>query len=457
MPRRLSLIAATLACGVGMAVASPLAANDRPVGLSEAFALAVDNDPQLAAVQRRFDAEGFSRDEVAGGLLPQITGDASYAFSRYERNVAERNPETLQVDQSLEMQEQNSYTWGVSLTQVIYDRELFRRIDFADERINLAQSEVQQERSAVAERVAEAYFEVLLARHNLKLAEVEISAYQARFDQQTDWLEKGLTTRADMLDAKVRLEQAQAAKIKADNDLQTARLRLERLTGADLADRVQAFAPEEVARIPLDNDSNYWVEVARQNNPQVRIAERSVDVARTEVEISRARHWPTVSAQARYSDTNALDEVIGGEDKRIFLQAQVPIYQGGSLRAGTKSADANRMGRMEELRNAQREAELTVRETLNTYFAAQDQARALMNSLETAEAYLEAAEQSYRMGLRDLVELLDARARLNEIERDLAQAIFDEVISLVRLYSATGRLDEQTLLELDKQLKLTGY
>jgi len=456
MPRCTSLIAtAMLACGLGLA-ASTVHAENRPVGLSEAFAMALDNDPQLAAVQRRYDAEGYSRDEVAGGLLPQITADANYAFSRYERNVAERNPQTLRTEQFLEMQEQNSYTWGISLNQVIYDRELFRRIDFADSRIKLAQSEVELERNAVAERVAEAYFEVLLSKQNLKLAESQIKAFQARFDQQTDWLEKGLTTRADMLDAKVRLEQAQAAKIKAENNLQTAILRLERLTGADLGGRVKGFTPDEVARIPLEHDSEYWVNIARQNNPQVRIAERNVDVARSEVEISRARHWPTVNLQARYSDTNALDQVIGGEDKRIFLRAQVPIYQGGSLRASTKSADANRMGRMEELRNAQRQAELTVRETLNTYFSAQDQARALINSLQTAEAYLEAAEQSYRLGLRDLVELLDARARVFEIERDLAQAVFEEVISLVRLYSATGRLDENTLIELDKHLKLVN-
>lgn len=428
-----------------------------PVGLAEAYRLAVSNDPKLASVERRAESERYRVDEARGQLYPHVSADASYVLSRYERNVVERDPLTLEIDQTIEEQDQNSYSWGVTLEQPIFDLERFQRLDYAHQRVGLADAEVVKEQQGVAERTAEGMFRLLLARRALSLAQAEVTAYEARVEQQQKWLAKGLSTRADFLDAKVRLQQAQSALITAENDLELARLNLERLTGQDLADRVVSVGAESAGRLSLQQRSpRKWVAEAMEFNPDIRIARQSLSVAREETDIARAKRYPTVALQARYSDTNSLDQVIGGEDKRVYLQARVPIFQGGALRAGVNAAQASRAGRVQDVRDAERQAELTIRETLNTFLTAEKRADSLLDSLETAEAFLEAAEASHRLGLKDFVEVLDARARLFEIRRDIAQTLFDQVVAYVQLLGASGRLTPVTLSRLDQQLGLTA-
>lgn len=430
---------------------------DRPddaIGLTEAFGLAIAHDARLASVKSAASAERYRVDEAKGRLWPKVSADASYVVSQYERNVVERDPATLEVSRSIQEQEQNSYSWGLTLEQPLWNMELFQRLDYAGQRVVLADAEVQKERQAVAERVAEGYFRILLARHNVALAKAEVESFRARLEQQKRLLEKGLATRSDWLESKVRLEQAESRQIEAHNELDVSQLRLERLVGIPLEGRIPQVKPESTAGFVLEHPSRQWVDEALQFNPDIRIAEESIAVSREETDIARARRYPTLAFQARYSDTNSLDQVIGGEDKRVYVQAQMPIYQGGSLRAGVKAAEETTAGRMESLRDAQREAEVTTRETINQFNSASERVQSLLTSLETGKAVVDEVESAHALGLKDFVEVLDARSRVFEIRRDIAEAQFDQVVAYVRLLSVVGRLSEAELDRLDSRLNL---
>ena len=425
------------------------------MGLAEAYDRALSSDPGVAAAERDLASAREVLQQAKGARLPSVTADARYVQSRYERNVVERDPRTLETSTSLEEQSQNSYSWGVSVSQPLFDAEVGQRVDRADKNVAVAEMRLAKQKHEVALRVAEAYFQVLLAKRNLELAQVEREAYRARWKQMREWLNRGLAKRADMLEAKVRYDRGVSAVITAENRLNVARMRLQRFVGGPF-DGVEVLdlSGELDGRVSPDRVSQ-WVEIARQENPDVRLAMMQADVAREDVDIQSSRRLPKLNLVARYSDTNSLDEVIGGEDKRIYVELTAPLYQGGQLKAGVRQARETRDSYLQQLLGARRSAELLVREKAMSFFSASRRARSLQGSLESADAFLDAAEESHRLGLKELVEVLDARSQVFEIRRDLAEAEHEQMLSWLELKSAMNRLDEGFLADLEDSAPVT--
>jgi outer membrane protein len=99
-----------------------------------------------------------------------------------------------------------------------------------------------------------------------------------------------------------------------------------------------------------------------------------------------------------------------------------------------------RRAAQEKLEGALRGAE---RETRDSYFgvlAEKARVTALKQAVKSNQTALEATEAGFEVGTRTTVDVLDARRRLFEAERDYARSRYDYLINVVRLKSAAGIL-----------------
>ena len=83
------------------------------------------------------------------------------------------------------------------------------------------------------------------------------------------------------------------------------------------------------------------------------------------------------------------------------------------------------------------------RETRDAYLgviAEKARVKALQQSVKSNQTALEATEAGFEVGTRTTVDVLDARRRLFEAQRDYARSRYDYLINLVRLKSASGVL-----------------
>jgi outer membrane protein len=71
--------------------------------------------------------------------------------------------------------------------------------------------------------------------------------------------------------------------------------------------------------------------------------------------------------------------------------------------------------------------------------------KALQQSVKSNQTALEATEAGFEVGTRTTVDVLLARQRLFEAQRDYARSRYDYLINLVRLKSAAGVLAPQDL------------
>src|SRR5690606_32101732 len=260
----------------------------------------------------------------------------------------------------------NSNTLSLSVSQPLYRPQ--NVVAYEQARTQVAQADVVLAQAAqdLILRVAQAYFDVLLAQDTVAFSQAQLKAIGQQLEQAKRNFEVGTATITDTHEAKARYDITLSAEIAARNELEIAKRRLEVLIGRaapGLAPLGSRFRVEP----PQPNDMARWVAEAQTGNLQVLISRASLDFLTQEIERQRPAHRPTLDACAPLSESGSGSGNQGGagtdtQSRVIGLQFSMPLYQGGLVSSRVREAVANQDRARQELDSARREAELAARQ-----------------------------------------------------------------------------------------------
>jgi outer membrane protein len=212
-----------------------------------------------------------------------------------------------------------------------------------------------------------------------------------------------------------------------------------------------------VLSLPEPNAMDQWVAEANQSNLQILISQAGLTFALQEVTRNRGAHLPTLDAFASYSDSATGSGIQGGfgndtTSRVVGLQLAVPIYQGGLTSSRVREALANQDKARQDLENARRTAELNTRQAFLGVTNGVAQVKALQAALVSSQSSLDSTRLGLEVGVRTQVDVLNAQQQLFSTRRDLAQATYNYMLSLLRLKAAVGRLAEDDLVKVNAWL-----
>jgi outer membrane protein len=436
-------LAAALTC---LWLAAPAGAAD----LLEIYRFALGSDPVYSAARAAREAAQEKRPQGLAGLLPQATFSASTQHN--DRDLRFRNP-TIAPSQA----QFNSNSASVSVTQPLYRRQSLVAYEQGKTQVTLADAQFDSAGQDLILRVAQAYFDVLLAGSNLSFTEAQKAAIAQQLEQAKRNFEVGNATITDTPEAQARFDLVTSQEIAARADLEVKNRALEQLIGRPaprLAGPGKAFAPAA----PVPNAMDTWVVRARENSPAVRIAQQNLAFATQEVARNRGAHHPTLDAFASYTDAGSGSGVQGGsgtdtQTRVVGLQLAIPLYQGGLVNSRIREALANEEKARQDLDNARRSAELAARQGYLGVTSSVAQVRALEAALVSSQSSLDSTLLGQQVGVRTQVDVLNAQQQLFSARRDLAQARNNYILSLLRLYAAAGELDSADLEQVNRWLE----
>ena len=81
------------------------------------------------------------------------------------------------------------------------------------------------------------------------------------------------------------------------------------------------------------------------------------------------------------------------------------------------------------------------------------QVGALEQAVSSTQLQLESTKLGQQVGVRTAVDVLDAEQLLAVARRDLAQSVYNTILSQLRLQAAVGRLVEADLMEINQLLQ----
>ena len=423
---------------------SSISASESQVGntLEDFFTAAISYSPRLRIAEEMQNIGSARKQAANGRLLPQLSANASVSDNR--RTVSDSN----------QLQKFDGSRYSIQLSQVLFNWQTYSARKAAYLVENQFEAEYYGELSKLLTDVAERYFNVLQAQDALESIVGELEAVQRQLDQIQSLYDRQLALITDLYQAQASAAAVEANQLNLQSELAMRREALRSVSGVTAE---ELFSLSDDAVIPrLENSINYWVSQAEQNNHQIIAQKFAVQVADKRVDERRGAYMPQVNFIVQRQDSDlGFDniQVQRTDNTYVGLNVTIPLYAGGSNKAGVREAVSQRRIAENELRQIQLEANEQVRIAYLQVQSAETLIEAARKLVESTALSSTAMQRGFELGAVTSVDVLNALRDQYRAERDLQKARYDHVRFILMLKRDTGMLTADDMLEVGSWLE----
>jgi outer membrane protein TolC len=427
MMRLVPALAALVVLVAGPALAQGEAALD----LAEAVLLARDNS--LAAQQNRQQLKVTEADRAVAvsTVLPSVSLQTSANYNRLPASQAAAFGGGAFGGVVGFPTSGTAVDTTISAQQVIFDAFATRdTLAIYDQQLRIGALAVQQAEQEAMANTAVAYFDVLRAEGLAGVSADGVKQAQEHLRLGNLRLKAGTGTRAEVLQLRAQLANAQGNLTQARNQVNIARMNLANLLNAPVGDRPLASAPV-VSPLPVDLAHDLAAGVERRPEVQQLVAKAAADQTRVSQE-SRAL-WPNLTATSSYSqrDLNEGQFAAG-------LRLSWSLFDSFKVRNRMESAlNSARVDQIQAEQARQRVA-LEIRQQYQTREEAKTRVLSAREGLASAQEAYRLALKRYAVGVATTFEVTDVQNTLLQSGNNYVQALDDLRASEVRLAKALG-------------------
>jgi len=293
--------------------------------------------------------------------------------------------------------------------------------------------------------VAQAYYGVIKAQ---KMVDISSRAVE-RMERHKKVTEREAATRrnkanmSSLLRATTLVSQARINLIRAEDGLKIARSQLSMVTKLPN----DAALAEPDALKPSEETYEQLKTTALSNRADYTGSRLNQKIAEENVTIVKGSHYPQLYAEAGVQYVNSQPATL--MDATTYyggLRLQIPIFEGGLMKAETSEARSKVRQSKLETTKLERSIETEVLEahiSLQTITAVLDTAKL---QLGYAKDNFDTVENLFAEGLLPSLSLIDAEQALSQAERELANAVSDQQIAILRLMKSIGTLGQSEFI-----------
>ena len=421
---------------------TPLFAAD----LMDIYREALSQDPVYASARYAYEAGKEVLPQARAGVLPSINLAAGM----------NRNHRETEGFSSLDYTGR-SYT--LSLSQPLFRMQNWIAVDQAGLQVKQFEAVFADASQSLIVRAAQAYFDVLLAQDNVSLSGAQKTAISEQLAQAKRNFEVGTATITDTYEAQAKFDLGIAKEISDLNDLEIKRRALQQLIGKMPAS-LDPLRDNPGLALPQPSEMEQWVRAAEEASPIVAQLRLAYEIAAKEVTRTKGGHLPTLDLTGSYTNGNtpitgasgSLGALVDTKAALIGLSLNIPLYQGGGTQSRIRQALSNRDRAAQDLENTKRAVAQAVRQSYLGVTNGVAQVKALEAALVSNRSSLDATVLGKEVGVRTNVDVLNAQQQLFQAQRDLQQARYTTILSQLRLKSASGRLKDDDLADVNRLL-----
>lgn len=403
---------------------------------------AAAQDPAMAAARASLSAarERVAQAEGSNGFA---TGVAAGANANYF-DLHVRNLPQAQTDRA----------YLAANVQAFVNKPLYRpandaAIEQANVAVKLSELSLKAAEMDVANRLAQAYFDVLLAQDNVRLVEAQKAALSEQLAQAKRNFEVGTATIVDTNEAQSRYDQVLAQEISARNEVDRTRWALRNVVGR-FETNLKTLRGNAQVSLPTPASMEAWVSRAEREAYPVQIAQQTLAVSEYDVKRAEAAKSWTLDATANVSHTQSSGSSTSGLGTWTYaglvgVTFNLPFDTTGGLSARIRETLALVDKNRNDLETARRTAGLSVRQAYLGVTSGVAGVAAQQQALKSAETQLASTKLGLEVGVRTNLDVLNAQQQVTQVQRDLAQARYNTLLNDLRLKAATGVLGENDL------------
>ena len=414
--------------------------------LERCIEIALGNNPQINAAFHDVLASDTRIKQVWSNYFPQFSWQTGYTRIRQ-----------LQLSDALGRNLTfNYYILGqITLQQMLYDfgvtqnQATIRKLEYEGQKSTLSETI-----NTVIYETKDAYFNLLYAYENKRVAENTVSQYTMFYDQAKAFYEIGLNPKVDVTIAESNLSNAKLQLIQASNSVNLAIARLNNVMGVPF---IEPYDVKERLRYePVDITLEKAVEIARDSRPDLKLAETKVETAKQTLKLVKKSYFPTLSIEGQgqvggKSFTSNYGYNIGG-----YLN--FPTINGMLIKNEIKEARYLYDKEIANAINTQNQIFLEIQNAYLTLVEKKNQIPVAILQVKQAKENYELSYGRYRVGEADPIELKEAQTTYQTAQLNYYGALYQYNVAKASLEKAIGKNlasqeEEDIQLEFDEDVK----
>ena len=303
-----------------------------------------------------------------------------------------------------------------------------KRDRLAEEEAELA---AQETANSIQERIAQLYAQILYLAENVTVNEQMLETSKKNEDRGREMLEVGKMSKADLAQLSAQRANDEYSIVEAKSQLMNYELQLKQLLEITDEERFQVVIPkigddQILAEIPA---MQTVYEMALVNRPEINRSQLAINRSDVNLSIAKAGWMPTVNLTGGVTtSTNSLSGTGWGSQFKsnvntsLGLGVTMPIYDGRSTKTSVNKAKIQQLQARLDLQDLQKDLYSDIQEYWLNAWTNQEKYKAASSSVESAQQSYDLLSEQFRLGLKNIVELMAGKDKLLEAQQNLLQS-----------------------------------
>lgn len=414
--------------------------------LTECIDYALQNNITLQQAKLQKQSATEERKQAKAALLPSLSASTNQSFGYrpwLENGVATVTNGT--VNSKVNKTYYNG-SYGINAQWTVWNGNQNRNQVKLGE-VSEQQAELQTETTAnnIQERIAQLYVQILYMNEAVEVNKQSLETSKRNEQRGKEMVEVGKMAKADLAQLTAQRAADEYTVVEAESNIANYKLQLKQLlelTGDEDFDIEMLTAGDEQALAEIPALSTVY-ETALGGRPEIKNAQLGLKQSDIQMNIAKAGAMPTISinggvgtSTASMSSQNWDKQIKTNFDASVGASVSVPLFDNRKTKTAVNKARIQREQAQLELLDQQKQLYATIEGYWLDAETNQQKFKTALTTVESEQASYDLLEEQFRLGLKNIVELMTGKDRLLSSQQNKLQAKYTTILNrqLLRFY-----------------------
>lgn len=411
--------------------------------LEECIGYALENNIQIKRQELQTEIANNNLDQSKIEFLPDLGAGGSHTFG------SGRTPDYSSFSYSNSL---SSGNFGLQSTIVVFsgfqklNTVKMNRYNFLSTKENLKKAQ-----NDISLAIASAYLQILFNREFLEISKSQMDVTKMQVEKTSKLVEVGNLARGSLLDILAQKAAEEATLTDAQNNLNLSYITLAQILDLDTVKNFSIIIPELLS-IPdaFNEDADSIYHIALSNLPQIKSAEYSLMITKSQLAIARGGRLPLLSLTGNYYTQYNLNAVktlvpynpVTGDPavtanypireqlkdnlyKQLSINLSIPIFTRWLTQTRISNAKINVLDAEYVLRQSQLTLRKEIEQAYADALAAFQNFKSRQESVTAYEENFKYVQQKFDVGMINSVDYNVAKNNYIKSKSDLLQAKYE--------------------------------
>ena len=306
---------------------------------------------------------------------------------------------------------------------------------------------LEENLNSLQEQILQLYVQVLYVGEAVKVDSVILGISRLNAERGAEMYKVGSLSKADLAQLEAQAANDEYNLVNMQGRLEDYKQQLKYLLRLDYDEDFDVAVPpstDSQAMAPVPTAGEVLAN-ALDDRPEIRNALLDIDRSSVGIDIAKAGRMPTVSLSGGIG-TNTATGVQGawaGQMKdnlsgSVGVTLSVPVFDNRAVKTSVNKAKISLMQSKAEAEDAKNSLALDIQGFWINATTNQERFRAAVASVESAQASYDLLSEQFRLGLKNIVELNNAKATLLDAQQSRLESKYTAILYLQLLHFYNG-------------------